>query len=193
MSLYFIRHGQTKLNVQHKFNGGIDEELSETGVMQATKAAEGFKDVNIDVIYCSPLKRTRHTLKCLNLPSNVPVIYDERLVERKEGALAGTEIDDEILHNVYLNRFTDVRIDGLETVDEVFNRVHQVIDEIKEKHQDKNVLIVAHGFVGRAVYFYFNAPPENGLLWTMQESFPLNCEIRKFEFDREDYKDDSEK
>ena len=180
MSLYFIRHGQTILNTKVMFNGEVDEELNETGIVQATKAGEKFKDVKIDLIYCSPLKRTRHTMELLNLDKNIPVIYEERLVERKAGELAHKEIDMDFLQNVFLNINTDVKVEGMETVDEVFKRVHSVLDEIKEKHSDKNVLIVAHGFVGRAIYFYFNKLPESGKLGDCPESFPQNCEVREY-------------
>ena len=113
MSLYFIRHGQTVLNTKVMFNGEVDEELNETGIVQATKAGEKFKDVKIDLIYCSPLKRTRHTMELLNLDKNIPVIYEERLVERKAGELAHKEIDMDFLQNVFLNINTDVKVEGM--------------------------------------------------------------------------------
>ena len=163
MSLYFIRHGQTVLNTKVMFNGEVDEELNETGIVQATKAGEKFKDVKIDLIYCSPLKRTRHTMELLNFDKNIPVIYEERLVERKAGELAHKEIDMDFLQNVFLNINTDVKVEGMETVDEVFKRVHSV-----------------HGFVGRAIYFYFNKLPESGKLGDCPESFPQNCEVREY-------------
>lgn len=182
MSLYFIRHGQTILNNQHKFNGESDEELNENGLAEAQKAGEFFKDKKVDLIYCSPLTRTRQTLAQLNLSQDIPVVYDSRLVERKVGKLLGVEINDNNLQNIYLNRYSKAKIEGLETIDDVFERVHSVIDEIKEKYGDKNVLIVAHGFIGRAVYFYFNKL-EGGLLGKYPESFPQNCEIREYQFE----------
>lgn len=181
MSLYFIRHGQTVLNTKRMFNGEVDEDLDEVGRGQASKAGEKFKDKKIDLIYCSPLRRTRQTMALLNLDKSIPVIYDERLVERKAGKLAGKEIDMDFLQNVFLNKNTKERIEGMETVDEVFDRVHSVIDEIKKNHSDKNVLIVAHGFIGRAIHFYFNKLPESGKLGDCPESFPQNCEVREYE------------
>ncbi len=182
MSLYFIRHGQTVSNNSHQFNGEADEELNEVGISQAKLAKEQFKNIKIDLIYCSPLIRTKQTLKCLNLPKTIPVIYEPRLVERRAGEMNGLEITDDLLFDVYLNINSLKHFNGLEPISDVFRRVHSVLDEIKQKHSDKNVLIVAHGFISRAVYFYFNPVPKSGKLGDVQSAFAQNCEVKKFEF-----------
>lgn len=182
MSLYFIRHGQTVANSSHKFNGECDEELNDIGLNQALNAGKQFKDIKIDLVYCSPLIRTRQTLNGLNLPKNTPVIFEPRLVERKAGKMNGLDITDELLFDVYLNINNKTKFDGLEPIDEVFSRVHSVLNEIKQKHSDKNVLIVAHGFISRAVYFYFNELPQSGKLGDVMEAFLQNCEVKKYEF-----------
>ena len=37
-----------------------------------------------------------------------------------------------------------------------------LLDEIKEKYKNKNILLVTHGGVARAIYFYFNELPKDG-------------------------------
>ena len=70
------------------------------------------------------------------------------------------------------------KIEGLETIPELFKRVSLFLDEIKEKYKDKNILIVTHGGVARGVYFYFNEIPKDGKL----ENFGSgNCEIKEYE------------
>lgn len=181
MSLYFIRHGQTALNTLHQFNGGVDEELNEVGLRQAFAARKNLENIKIDCVYCSPLKRTRKTFECLGIDPSVPVRYDERLVERVEGDLTGTEINENVMRNIYLNLDNKTEVKGLESIDDVFKRVHAVLDEIKKEHHGKNVLIVAHGFVSRAIYFYFNPLPKSRNLIDVPESFTQNCEVRKYE------------
>ena len=61
MKLYVIRHGRTKCNDEHKYNGKLDEDINEIGIEQAKKASEEVKNLDIDLIICSPLLRTRHT------------------------------------------------------------------------------------------------------------------------------------
>ena len=37
-------------------------------------------------------------------------------------------------------------------------------DEIKIKYKDKNILLVTHGAVARAIQFYFEEMPKDGML-----------------------------
>lgn len=187
MSVYVIRHGQTGLNQVRKFNGSVDEDLSDVGRKQAEEAGKKLAKKKFDAIFCSPLKRTRQTLEFLNLDPSIPVYFDERLVERKEGALAGKDIDDDFLKNVYLNINAPRFCDGFETVPEALARVDSLLEEIKNNFAGKDVLLVTHGFIGRAIYFYFLGLPENGLLGDNQEAFLMNCQIRKFDFDEKTF------
>ena len=70
-------------------------------------------------------------------------------------------------------------IEGLETLPELFNRVHSFIDEIKIKYKSKNVLLVTHGAVSRAIQFYFQEIPRDGML--LNVSGQKNCEIKEYE------------
>lgn len=182
--LYFVRHGQTVLNTKRQFNGEFNEELNEVGLAQAKALEQKFKDENIkiDMVFCSPQIRTRQTLQGINLNKNIPVVYDNRLVERISGDLVGKPIEQNFLENVYLNINSTVKINGLETIKEAFNRVHSLLNEIKQNYKNKNVLIVSHGFIGRAVYYYFNPIPPSGKLGDKPESYPANCEVRCYKF-----------
>lgn len=182
MSLYYIRHGQTGSNSSHQFNGEADEELNEIGISEAKAAAKQFDNLKIDLVYCSAQLRAKQTLSYLGLPKNTPVIYEPRLVERKAGKMNGLPITDEMLHDVYLNINPPINFEGLEPIPDVFKRVNSVLDEIKQNHKNKNVLIVAHGFISRAVYFYFNPLPKSGKLGDAQSVCLKNCELAKFDF-----------
>ena len=81
MKLYVIRHGLTKCNIEKKYNGKLDEDINETGILQAKKVQEIIKNIDIDLIICSPLLRTRHTCNIINI-NDVPVIFDNRIEER---------------------------------------------------------------------------------------------------------------
>ncbi len=92
--LVLIRHGESTWNLENRFTGWTDVELTATGVAQAQAAgqllkAEGFE---FDVAYTSVLKRAIHTLwhaldamDCTWLP----VVKDWRLNERHYGGLQG--------------------------------------------------------------------------------------------------------
>ncbi|WP_213953242.1 2,3-diphosphoglycerate-dependent phosphoglycerate mutase [Variovorax sp. dw_954] len=92
--LVLIRHGESTWNLENRFTGWTDVDLTETGVEQAKQAgrllkAEGYE---FDVAYTSVLKRaTRtlwHTLDELDR-TWLPVVHSWRLNERHYGGLQG--------------------------------------------------------------------------------------------------------
>ncbi|AGX86889.1 2,3-diphosphoglycerate-dependent phosphoglycerate mutase [Candidatus Symbiobacter mobilis] len=97
--LVLIRHGESTWNLENRFTGWTDIDLTPTGVEQAQSAgkllkAEGF---DFDIAYTSVLKRAIHTLwhvmeemDCVWLP----VVNDWRLNERHYGGLQGLNKSD---------------------------------------------------------------------------------------------------
>ncbi len=92
--LVLIRHGESTWNLENRFTGWTDVDLTPTGVEQAKNAgrllkAEGYE---FDVAYTSVLKRaTRtlwHTLDEMDR-TWLPVVHSWRLNERHYGALQG--------------------------------------------------------------------------------------------------------
>jgi len=177
MKIYVIRHGLTDCNIKKIYNGRYDEDINKDGIKQATEASKIVKTLNIDLIICSPMKRTKHTMELVNV-NNIGVIYDDRLMERDNGKLTLTK-KDEYFDKEYYNYYSTKRIEGLETLPELFNRVHSFIDEIKIKYKSKNVLLVTHGAVARAIQFYFEEIPKDGML--LNVSGQKNCEIKEYE------------
>ncbi len=177
MKLYVIRHGQTDLNKEDKYNCRYDEDINETGIKQATLASEKIKKLDIDLVICSPMLRTKHTAEIINV-NKIPVIYDDRLIEREGGILTCKPIDD-YYYDGYYNYYDDSNIEGLETLPAMFHRVHSLLDEIKEKEYNKNILLVTHGAVARAIQFYFEKMPEDGKL--LEVSGQKNCEIKEYD------------
>ena len=176
MKIYVIRHGLTKCNIEKRFNGRYDEDIIDEGINQAIKASYIVKKLDIDLIICSPMKRTKHTMELLNV-NNIDVIYDDRLMERNTGKLTLKKIG-KFYDNEYYNYYSTKIIEGLETLPKLFNRVHSFLDEIKIKYKNKNILLVTHGSVARAIQFYFEKIPEDGMLLNI--SGQKNCEIKEY-------------
>jgi 2,3-bisphosphoglycerate-dependent phosphoglycerate mutase len=92
--LVLIRHGESTWNLENRFTGWTDVDLTPTGIEQAQSAgrllkAEGYE---FDVAYTSVLKRAIHTLwHTLDAMERqwVPVHNNWRLNERHYGALQG--------------------------------------------------------------------------------------------------------
>jgi len=92
--LVLIRHGESTWNLENRFTGWTDVELTPTGVAQAQQAGRLLKEAGFefDVAYTSVLKRAIwtlwHTLDQMDR-TWLPVVKDWRLNERHYGALQG--------------------------------------------------------------------------------------------------------
>ncbi|MFT3812075.1 MAG: 2,3-diphosphoglycerate-dependent phosphoglycerate mutase [Acidovorax sp.] len=92
--LVLVRHGESTWNLENRFTGWTDVDLTPTGIEQAKQAgrllkAEGY---DFDVAYTSVLKRATRTLwHCLDEMDRtwLPVHHSWRLNERHYGALQG--------------------------------------------------------------------------------------------------------
>ena len=92
--LILIRHGQSEWNLQNKFTGWVDVELSPQGKLEACKAGELIKELNFKIHYffSSYQKRSIDTLKLiLNTirEKDDQIIKAWELNERHYGALTG--------------------------------------------------------------------------------------------------------
>ena len=94
--LVLVRHGESSWNLENRFTGWTDVDLTPTGVDQAKNSgrllkAEGYE---FDVAYTSVLKRATRTLwHCLDEMDRtwLPVVHSWRLNERHYGALQGLD------------------------------------------------------------------------------------------------------
>lgn len=184
MKIYVMRHGQTDWNLAGKAQGRTDIELNDTGIEQAKQTKKQIDNYKIDLIICSPLKRARKTAEIINEVTNCKIISDERIIERCVGKIEGTTKEEwnsiigddvDIVNNYNLNYDKQ----DIEPIQTVCKRVWDLLDEIKEKYKDKNVLLVTHGGTCRAINAYFNGIGEDG---HVESAKIKNCEIREYEF-----------
>lgn len=160
MEVYAVRHGQTDWNAVQRVQGRTDIPLNETGREQARSVAASLPD-DIGIILSSPLKRALETAEIINERYGAEIAVDDRLMERDFGAYEGVLVSDIDINN--LRRWTDnAPTEGGESIRDVAKRVFEYLDEIGEKYRDENVLIVTHGHVLRAVYWYYNGLPQGG-------------------------------
>jgi len=92
--LILVRHGQSVWNLQNRFTGWYDVELSENGLLEAKKAGKLLiaENITIDYAYTSYLKRANSTLEIIlkNMAlENIAVIRSWELNERHYGSLTG--------------------------------------------------------------------------------------------------------
>ncbi|MET8688114.1 histidine phosphatase family protein [Streptomyces sp. NPDC004732] len=144
------RHGQTAWNLERRFQGSTDIELTETGVAQARRAARLLASLKPDAIVASDLKRAAATAAELSAITDLPVTHEEALQETYAGAWQG------LTHDEIIARFGDqyaawkrgeaVRRGGGELETEVADRAAPVVLRHAEKlPEDGTLVVVSHG------------------------------------------------
>lgn len=171
MQLYVVRHGETDMG-KKKIIATEEEPLNSNGISQAIDLGKELNKLNIDLIYCSPIERAKHTLELFGLDNNIPVIIEERIKERDMGTYKKAKFKDLNLETFW-GYDSELEYPELESMKSVYERVANFLDEIKTKYGDKDILLVSHGGVLRAIYWYFNGV-DNSLV-TCE-----NCKIYKF-------------
>ncbi|MFM2411918.1 MAG: hypothetical protein RLZZ587_251 [Actinomycetota bacterium] len=146
-NFFLVRHGETDWNLVGKIQGATDIPLNDTGRAQAHATGAKMQGRQWDVIVSSPLSRAVETAQiissylALGEPRPVPGI-----VERNYGAaegLTGPEVE-----AFYPN---DAPVPGRETRGEVQTRVIASLHELAKEFPAKNVIVVCHGGVIRAM------------------------------------------
>jgi probable phosphoglycerate mutase len=171
MNVYVVRHGETIINVRGQINGHNEIDLTEEGIRQAEATAESLKNIKMDIIFCSPLCRTKHTAQIININS-VNIIYDDRLIERNSNSmqyLPVSMLDDKIWYSLE----DTITYSDSESFNSVLNRVTSLLNEIKEKCKYKNILLVTHGDVCKAIKLYFSGS-------SIDKFNQKNCEVVKY-------------
>lgn len=178
MKIYYVRHGQTDWNLVRKMQGGETERsLNETGIKQANETKKELENTDYDIIICSPMYRAKQTAEIIRNYKNVPTVIDERIRERKLGELEGCDITEEIENQIW-DYDQNYQIPNGENLHDFEKRVLEFLKEIKQKYDDKTILIVAHGGVAKVIKAYFNGMPEGR---NLSDISMKNCEIIKID------------
>ena len=97
--LILVRHGQSVWNLEKRFTGWVDVELTDQGKLEACKAGELIKkiDLKINSFFCSYQKRAINTLELIlnninSKPNQITKAWE--LNERHYGELTGLNKDE---------------------------------------------------------------------------------------------------
>lgn len=145
---FFLRHGE---NIHQREKQGIvycwpDDNppcaLIEEGREQAKKAGETLKNKQIDLVFCSDILRCKETAELAGFKP----IYDERLRDLNWGIFGGKTKEE------YWNFYNNDRMKAFETPtpngeswNQCKERAKDFLNEIENKYQNKNILIISHG------------------------------------------------
>ncbi|GMV53980.1 MAG: 2,3-diphosphoglycerate-dependent phosphoglycerate mutase [Chlorobi bacterium] len=154
-TLILLRHGQSQWNLENRFTGWVDVDLSPQGRSEAQHAGELLRSHPVDVVFTSVLQRAINTatiaMEAAGI-TGVPVHRDQALNERHYGDLQGLNKAEtaekygaEQVHQ--WRRSYDIAPPNGESLAMTRERVAPYYEaHIKPLLlQNKNVLVVAHG------------------------------------------------
>lgn len=178
MKIYFTRHGETQWNSLDRICGITDIPLSENGKKQAEELAQKLAKghIDIDMIICSPMIRAQETAAYCAEALGITPVTDNRLREWDYGSFEGKHRTAEGFLESKLE-FGCRMPDGGESVFDIVNRTYGLVDELREKYPDKNILLVCHGGICRVLETYYR----NMTVKEFANFFMGNCELREFE------------
>ena len=172
-------------NLTKVFTGQLDTELTELGILQAELAAKALKNIHIDKMYSSDLKRTVDTARPTAEYHGLDIITDTRLREIYAGVWEG--LDFETIrknypeeHRIWKEELGKMRCPDGESIPEMCERVLESVKEIAESNKGKTVCIASHATPIRSICAISSKIPFSEL---EREPFVANASISVFEYE----------
>ena len=186
MRVIFVRHGETVFNIESRYQGHLDAELSELGRLQSQRVAERLKTEPIAAVYSSDLSRAGDTAQDIADFHSLKVQIDESLRECAFGEWEGLSVKEIAqkypdLYQNYLKDSVTYRAPEGERLESVQARVTQMVRRIEKRHPNDTVVIVTHGGPIRAFFCHALGAP----LQTFRKINLANCSITTFSRDRD--------
>lgn len=171
-NLILLRHGQSQWNLENRFTGWHDVDLTVDGEAEAKKAGSLIKNITLDRVYTSTLKRARRTalmaldeaeIKGANVNKiknngTWELIESDALRERDYGDLVGLNKEETAKkygsNQVHMwRRGYEVKPPGGESLADVVKRVRPFFEKKIWPNvvSGENILVAAHGNSLRAV------------------------------------------
>lgn len=149
-TIYIVRHGEARGNVERNFHGWYDSDLTENGLAQIGRLPAYFKNIHLDAAYSSDLKRTRMTAEIVAKEKGLSVIEVPNLREIHGGEWEDVPWDDLPVrfpesYGNWLEKPHLLEMPGGEKMTDFQDRVYEAVLEITKANEGKNVLIATHG------------------------------------------------
>ena len=160
MRVWLIRHGMTRLGEAKRYQGVLDDGLSETG-----RAALKRADIEAARVYVSPLLRARETASILFPAAEQIVVPDLR--EMDFGVFEGRgwwEMEQDEDYRAWVDGGCSGRCPGGEDRAEYTARVCAAVEKLLQTEEDE-LVIVAHGGTQMAVLERWGRPAREYWQW----------------------------
>ena len=179
--ILLIRHGETEWNRLRRFQGHSDLPLNSKGNSQAQALAQALKNVAINAMYSSPLKRSVETARLIGeFHPSIPLIKESGLKEMNLGEFEGIEAQlwaerHQEFRKAWNENPADLAMPGGESLREVQLRASDTFERISESHApDSTLLICSHNFVIVSLLCFASKTPLNQFREFRQDTAALN-------------------
>ena len=147
---FLVRHGEIEANVEGKWHGTTDSELTQLGRRQTKRLGDRFREeyADISVIYASPLKRTMNTAQAIADGLEQMVTPIAGLIEYGVGEWEGLSY--EVMseeHQFFAKMAADHHFSapGGESLFQVHERIRSTFFQLIEAHRGEKIALVGHG------------------------------------------------
>ena len=145
MKLILVRHGESEANANHILQGQTEGKLTKKGIEQAKKVGKELKEkYKIDMVFCSPLKRTKETLNCIldEYPIEGEIFMSKLLMERDFGEYS--EMETQLIDWEEMDKDNKINEElGIESLVNLKKRSELFLEDLKLEDA-KTVLVVSH-------------------------------------------------
>ena len=154
-TIYLIRHAEAEGNLYRRVQGHWDGQVTPRGDLQIAALAERFRDVPVDAVYASDLRRTQDTAAAILSTHDLPLQTTPRLREECLGCWEGRpwgDVEYESPEQMFFFNHDPARwsIEGCEPFPDAQARMQSVLAEIAARHDGGTVAVVSHGMAIRA-------------------------------------------
>ena len=167
LEVLVVRHGESLADVEKRFEGRADFELTPLGVAQAERVAAWIHaEYPPQVLISSPLKRAARTAQIIGAAVGLDPRYDDGLLEWNNGQLAGRPKSES-------DQFPKTK-DGPHPYEEPYEtesaiafraRAHafwlRLVDDYYQEDGDRRVCLVSHGGIINMLFRSFLDLPLN--------------------------------
>lgn len=152
-----IRHGETQMNRELRFQGQVDVALNPVGLEQARRLAARLAGESAHALYASDLQRAVQTAEPIAQTLLLAPVADPGLREQAFGDVDGMRVDDIQQQHPeawagWLRFEPDFRMPGGESTRDFHARVMQALHRVVAAHPQQKLVVVTHGGVLDMVY-----------------------------------------
>ena len=159
MNIYLVRHGETVLNVSRAYYGSLDVEMTGRGVSQAKEVGRLLRDVQLDRVYASSLRRAVDTAAIIAgvQEGNPEIIKVPGFKEMDFGVFEGLTYQEAMAkypkeYEKWCKDWKTFQMPRGESFQMQYERVVDAFYKVLEENSGENILIVAHNGTLRSIF-----------------------------------------